>query len=695
MKSYIILIILLISLPLLFFGIKTVPSECTCQGIGSAYCLGSISCENKTTTCIPLTCESKYDLLGTINSTEESSLSYTAIIIDSSKSMEGENIDATKKAVEEFVKKISTTQNVAIIEFNDKATLLSEFSNDKLALFQNINLISPRGRTKFSDAFAIANNLFTQTPINARKYVIFLSDGAPEDEQEIYMEEINNLKNKQVQIYALTFSGKSSEGIMKNIASKDSNLFLVSSAQDIGKSFVQIYSNIEEEGDIYIQTEQFSNNARNNENIITSIHSLHNNVDILDANEYCPLESTNYIEAKKSGTIFRILGIQEENIIKYPLNGLDAGIYQLVAHSKIFLDDCSLSATKILEDKTIINENDCKITCADINFIMKGETNTSYIREGHQSIAWNIFIDKSSSMDVSKRLDQAIKNTKTILEIIPNYDKVTIGTFDKQVNFFAINKQPKDIPLYSFSNIYPSASTQIISALKKAKELENMNQQTHTIIMSDGTYSPLDEEEARQIITSLQGCISTINYGTHLLTTKEPLYELIKKERKCGDDFITEPSEEELQQLIGSNISTQPELIIQLKREESKEETNTIVINIISSFTGKEPLVTNEYCQLSPLTQLTIESQKKEPIILTGKTFTIEKNTSFTIESSFNNPSCSYIAKKQIIYTPEKKENPLMKILFIVIVVLLVHLIVFMIVMNKKLKKVHKVLKKK
>ena len=129
MKAYIILAIVLINIPLLILGINKVPENCACFGIGEQQCLGKITCEEENTNCIPLTCENKEEFFGTVDLTQDKNRVYTVLIIDASKSMEGENLDATIKGSKEFVQKIEEQEFLAVIEFNENAQVLTDFTN--------------------------------------------------------------------------------------------------------------------------------------------------------------------------------------------------------------------------------------------------------------------------------------------------------------------------------------------------------------------------------------------------------------------------------------------------------------------------------------------------------------------------------------------------------------------------------------
>lgn len=689
MKVYLILIIILTSITFLLFFATSTDEGCKCQGIDFGLCIGTALCDEPHSDCIPLTCENKFELLGEVNTSKDSSLIYTLVIIDASKSMEGENLEATKRGSEEFIQQISEREYLAIIEFNEEAHILSNFSNDKITLFNSIELINPRGRTKFLEPLTLANELFSTAPKNVRKYILFLSDGAPEDKEGFFLEQVELLKEKNVNIFAVAFADKSNEKIMKQIASKDENLFLVSTAKDIEEKFVEAFTTILEEGDLELQQREEKGIYRKQEQLELELFSLHNNENILFNTDFCPLESTHYIEAKKGGKFSRILGNTIGSVIKFPLENLNSGAYEVIAHSKIFLDECTISTTKQIGDIQIIEEEYCNIACETIDFAMTNGKNTSYAANRSRT-SWIILVDKSSSMNQGNHLSKAKENLKSLLTYMPATDKVIVGSFDNNVDILQNFGSAQEVSQTTFDRLIPSASTSLSFALAKAVELEKIapTNTVHTIIISDGKYGEREIHSINQSLQELKGCISSINYGTHLLSTTEKAVELLKENRNCGKDFITKPSREDILDLLESYPIREPELVIELQKQQVGNQTQYFV-NTISSFTGREIVATNENCAVSPLIRINItdETGRKK----TGRQFLTDINESFIIEAGFENQECNYQTRQEVKFKQTEQNDSILLIVAIVALVLAINMLVFIYVLSRRIKKLKRI----
>ncbi|MCA9477945.1 MAG: VWA domain-containing protein, partial [Nanoarchaeota archaeon] len=599
MKAYVFLAAVLIIIPLFLFATHKNLQDCSCKGLsfGNTYCFGTLSCE--TVPCIPLTCESADNLFGKTNTTQEVHQTYTILMIDASKSMEGENLNETIKASKELAQKLEENEHVAVIEFNEKAQALTGFTNDRITLFKSIDLISPKGRTNFYEPFALANELFDKTPEEVNKYVLFLSDGAPEDNQEAYMKEVSLLKEKNVKVYTLAFAGKSNEALMKQIATSEESIFTVTSAQDIEEKFSQIYSTIVKGGNFNIIID-IPPAVKTTEELKGTLISTYTAENILLNNNFCEIPLLSYLETKGTKTS-RIVGTITEGTVHFPLVDLVSGTYSIIAHATIDLGDCSFSTTEQAGTLQVIKEEDCQVSCENITALLKGDKNETYQRKDDRSISWNILIDKSSSMSSDDKLTYAIEDTKKFISFLPVQDTVSIGSFDNKVDLISTHQQSNTMKSLDLQTIVPSSSTQLLVALKKAKELEQSSptQNVHTIIISDGNYLQKDLVQIKEVIQSLQGCISTINYGTHLLTTKEEAFDYIKTYRSCGEDIITRPTLDELQFLANTSLSNIPHLVVQVTRQEGNEST-TVEIKTISSFTGITPEELTGQCYTKP-----------------------------------------------------------------------------------------------
>ena len=94
-------------------------------------------------------------------------------IIDSSGSMKGERIQATKSAVKTIVESLAPEQPIAIISFNQQVKLIFSSGTNRTDAINSINLLQAGGNTSLYDALAYS----LQKLPNASQYIL-LSDGA-------------------------------------------------------------------------------------------------------------------------------------------------------------------------------------------------------------------------------------------------------------------------------------------------------------------------------------------------------------------------------------------------------------------------------------------------------------------------------------------------------------------------------------
>ena len=96
--------------------------------------------------------------------------------IDASGSMQGAPIAAAKAAATEFLHKMPSGTQVAVVGFNDTPYLVSPFSTDIRALTSAINGVTATGETALYDAVNLAVSQFAGAA-NSRHAIVFLSDG--------------------------------------------------------------------------------------------------------------------------------------------------------------------------------------------------------------------------------------------------------------------------------------------------------------------------------------------------------------------------------------------------------------------------------------------------------------------------------------------------------------------------------------
>ncbi len=122
-----------------------------------------------------------FDVDTTLMAREEAS--DIIFVVDTSGSMEGDKLEQVKIDSTSLINDIlsNTNNNVALIEFNSSATILSNFTNDKDLLINEINSLQVRDSTNYYNAFLKVDELLQgyQKQDNREVVMMFLTDGYP------------------------------------------------------------------------------------------------------------------------------------------------------------------------------------------------------------------------------------------------------------------------------------------------------------------------------------------------------------------------------------------------------------------------------------------------------------------------------------------------------------------------------------
>lgn len=116
---------------------------------------------------------------------------YSVLILDTSGSMDGTPAEKQEEAALKFcesVLKTKGTSNVALVELNTYASVLTDFTNDFEVLKEEIENLYSWGGTNINDALRVSNDLLSEideSP-NIIKNVVLCTDGLPESGQTSY-----------------------------------------------------------------------------------------------------------------------------------------------------------------------------------------------------------------------------------------------------------------------------------------------------------------------------------------------------------------------------------------------------------------------------------------------------------------------------------------------------------------------------
>lgn len=182
------------------------------------------------------------------------------LVLDTSGSMSGTPMEETKKAATNFVNTIlEEDASIGVVNYEDSAERLSDFSVEKTHLTEIVADISDGGETNIESGLAEAKSMLASS--NAKKKIIVLmSDGEPNrgkvgDDLITYADEI---KNDDILIYTLGFfenmgeNKSSAQYLMEELAS-DGCHYEVASADDLVFFFEDMADQINGQKYIYIR----------------------------------------------------------------------------------------------------------------------------------------------------------------------------------------------------------------------------------------------------------------------------------------------------------------------------------------------------------------------------------------------------------------------------------------------------------
>lgn len=99
------------------------------------------------------------------------------LTIDTSSSMAGEPIDKAKAAARLFVEQLGDEDSVALVQFDNRARVVLDYTTDKQAVLNTIDQLPVGGQTALYDAGLLTVEQAANAPVN-RRVAVLLGDGA-------------------------------------------------------------------------------------------------------------------------------------------------------------------------------------------------------------------------------------------------------------------------------------------------------------------------------------------------------------------------------------------------------------------------------------------------------------------------------------------------------------------------------------
>lgn len=170
------------------------------------------------------------------------------LLLDRSSSMgdgPGSALSSALRAAENFVRRCPEKVRVAVVAFNDTASVLCALTADRSAAFRALQSIAATGNTSIDAALAAAADLIATTEDRAeRRTVILLSDGASEHSRALA--EAERLREK-ARIIAVAFSNSADAKLLAAIAGTTGRYCHVADDGELSRLFDTLASFISSE----------------------------------------------------------------------------------------------------------------------------------------------------------------------------------------------------------------------------------------------------------------------------------------------------------------------------------------------------------------------------------------------------------------------------------------------------------------
>jgi Ca-activated chloride channel family protein len=123
------------------------------------------------------------------------------IVYDVSGSMK-ERIGRSMRALKRFIETSHDDDDFFLISFNDRASLIQDFTTSADKLISHLMFVNPKGSTALFDAVYLAVEKARQGR-HPKKALLIISDGQDNNSRYTYKELRNQVKESDVQIYAI------------------------------------------------------------------------------------------------------------------------------------------------------------------------------------------------------------------------------------------------------------------------------------------------------------------------------------------------------------------------------------------------------------------------------------------------------------------------------------------------------------
>ncbi len=123
------------------------------------------------------------------------------LLVDVSGSM-GSKVELSREAVAQFLKTMDEHDEASLVEFGDRARIVTGFTTDSARIKQKLSTVEPEGLTALLDAVSVGLQQMRNAK-NARKALLIISDGGDNNSRYTTAEITELVRQADVQVYSM------------------------------------------------------------------------------------------------------------------------------------------------------------------------------------------------------------------------------------------------------------------------------------------------------------------------------------------------------------------------------------------------------------------------------------------------------------------------------------------------------------
>ncbi len=538
------------------------------------------------------------------------------LVMDKSGSMEGDRMAKTKEAAKELISIVGRKDRVAVISFDSKASFVQAFTNDKMLLRSAIDGIDVGDRTKYNAALDLVVGLSDDELAGKATFVIFLSDGQPDDlgRPNSILDVVNEINKKNICLYTIGYAldAGNEQTVLEMMAKRSQDnkgcgryFSLSQSLAELIDAFSKIYYEVSDIDTIVIAP---TISTKDDEVQITAKLSSRFNARSIPGfvdDQTCHYAPSLKIALFKDGQHekdYTVYFDEHKGNYNLLIDELVPGTYDVVLSTSIECAEQECMYLGRYQTSFLIEQTEyfCLDDWENILTFISGEEGRTY---DQHAVDIAVLLDTSGSMQ-GYNIREVKKSLYHLLNRMRPDDRMALVVFNDYARKIASFMSDKQVLKEQIDSIATKGSTFYLPPLEMAQDmfinLSRIPRRDVLIFISDGR--PWDDVSGVRFLDEIYNltqkgiCVFTIGYGKGVGENTQLLLKYMalvsEKELGCGQYFNAIRDPHNLDRILGEIYSTgveqkdELEIEIQVMDMNFSQEENTIEFILQHKYTG-------------------------------------------------------------------------------------------------------------